>query len=168
MIVTITPNPSLDRSVLLDRLDRGEVHRAGGVRVEPGGKGVNVARALTATDHSAVWPCCRPEGRRAAASPSWSAPELVASPRHADRTTKNSVQLVPSRGGGHRSRHGVRRSWTRRPWHEPFGRGVDEIGVAIRQRRGDARKVSAPKKDDYFSPVQFIHSPWSRTNSARS
>ncbi|ASU78305.1 1-phosphofructokinase [Actinopolyspora erythraea] len=54
MIVTITPNPSLDRSVLLDRLDRGEVHRAGGVRVEPGGKGVNVARALTAADHSAV------------------------------------------------------------------------------------------------------------------
>ncbi|GAB3543392.1 1-phosphofructokinase [Actinopolyspora lacussalsi] len=54
MIVTVTPNPSLDRSVLLDRLDRGEVHRAGGVHVDPGGKGVNVARVLTAADHSAV------------------------------------------------------------------------------------------------------------------
>ena len=48
MIVTVTPNPSIDRTVTLPgALVRGAVHRVGEVRVEPGGKGVNVARALT-------------------------------------------------------------------------------------------------------------------------
>jgi 1-phosphofructokinase len=48
MIVTVTPNPSIDRTVTLpSALVRGAVHRVGEVRVEPGGKGVNVARALT-------------------------------------------------------------------------------------------------------------------------
>jgi len=48
MIVTVTPNPSIDRTVSLSSaLVRGAVHRVGEVRVEPGGKGVNVARALT-------------------------------------------------------------------------------------------------------------------------
>lgn len=48
MIVTVTPNPSLDRTATLDELHRGEVHRAAAVRLDPGGKGVNVARALAA------------------------------------------------------------------------------------------------------------------------
>ena len=48
MIVTVTPNPSIDRTVALPgELVRGAVHRATAVSVEPGGKGVNVARALT-------------------------------------------------------------------------------------------------------------------------
>ena len=48
MIVTVTPNPSIDRTVTLPgALVRGAVHRVGRVTVEPGGKGVNVARALT-------------------------------------------------------------------------------------------------------------------------
>ena len=48
MIVTVTPNPSIDRTVSLPgALVRGAVHRVGEVTVEPGGKGVNVARALT-------------------------------------------------------------------------------------------------------------------------
>jgi 1-phosphofructokinase len=48
MIVTLTPNPALDRTVLVDSLTRGEVHRAFAVRVEAAGKGVNVTRALAA------------------------------------------------------------------------------------------------------------------------
>jgi 1-phosphofructokinase len=48
MIVTLTPNPSLDRTLELDHLVRGAVNRATGGRVDAGGKGVNVARALTA------------------------------------------------------------------------------------------------------------------------
>lgn len=45
MIVTLTPNPSLDRTARLDGvLGRGGVHRLGAVSAEPGGKGVNVAR----------------------------------------------------------------------------------------------------------------------------
>lgn len=48
MIVTVTPNPSIDRTVSLDTpLTRGAVHRVNSVTTEPGGKGVNVARALT-------------------------------------------------------------------------------------------------------------------------
>jgi 1-phosphofructokinase len=46
MIVTLTPNPSVDRTVEIDALERGEVLRATGARVDPGGKGINVSRAL--------------------------------------------------------------------------------------------------------------------------
>ncbi|NUQ87682.1 MAG: 1-phosphofructokinase, partial [Glycomyces artemisiae] len=51
MIVTVTANPSLDRTIAVDRLLRGEIHRATGDRVDPGGKGVNVSRALVANGH---------------------------------------------------------------------------------------------------------------------
>lgn len=59
MIVTVTPNPSIDRTVTLPgELVRGAVHRACAVSSEPGGKGVNVARALTLAglDNIAVLP----------------------------------------------------------------------------------------------------------------
>ena len=48
MIVTLTLNPSLDRTVEVPGLVRGEVIRASAGRLDPGGKGVNVARALLA------------------------------------------------------------------------------------------------------------------------
>lgn len=49
MILTLTPNPSLDRTVTLDgALVRGGVNRLGSVTTEPGGKGLNVARVLAA------------------------------------------------------------------------------------------------------------------------
>jgi 1-phosphofructokinase family hexose kinase len=54
MIVTLTPNPSVDRTVQIPRLLRGEVLRATGGRVDPGGKGVNVARALLANGREAL------------------------------------------------------------------------------------------------------------------
>ena len=42
-IVTLTANPSLDRTLELSGvLQRGEVQRAVAARTEPGGKGVNV------------------------------------------------------------------------------------------------------------------------------
>lgn len=53
MIVTLTPNPSLDRTLELATLAPGEVNRATTVRVDPGGKGVNVARALVLNGHDA-------------------------------------------------------------------------------------------------------------------
>jgi 1-phosphofructokinase len=46
MIVTLTLNPSVDRTVEVETLARGEVMRALSVRVDPGGKGINVSRAL--------------------------------------------------------------------------------------------------------------------------
>ncbi|PRI10027.1 1-phosphofructokinase [Leucobacter massiliensis] len=48
MITTLTPNPSVDRAITVDALDRGQVLRAHSSRVDPGGKGVNVGRALAA------------------------------------------------------------------------------------------------------------------------
>ncbi|MFF0386009.1 1-phosphofructokinase [Streptomyces sp. NPDC004286] len=48
MILTVTPNPSLDRTYEVPALERGEVIRASGERMDPGGKGVNVSRAVAA------------------------------------------------------------------------------------------------------------------------
>ena len=50
MIVTFTANPSLDRTIeLADELARGGVQRAFATHEQPGGKGVNVSRALIAS-----------------------------------------------------------------------------------------------------------------------
>ncbi|GAB2992311.1 1-phosphofructokinase [Streptomyces pseudoechinosporeus] len=54
MILTVTPNPSLDRTYEIPSLDRGEVIRATGERMDPGGKGVNVSRAVTAAGRRTV------------------------------------------------------------------------------------------------------------------
>jgi len=54
VIVTLTPNPSVDRTVEVDVLVRGAVSRADGGRVDPGGKGVNIAGALVAHGHDAI------------------------------------------------------------------------------------------------------------------
>ncbi|MFB6619757.1 1-phosphofructokinase [Streptomyces sp. NPDC056367] len=51
MILTVTPNPSLDRTYEVPALARGDVLRATGDRVDPGGKGVNVSRAVAAAGH---------------------------------------------------------------------------------------------------------------------
>lgn len=48
MIVTLTPNPSVDRTIAVDGLERGAVQRATATREDPGGKGINVTRALVA------------------------------------------------------------------------------------------------------------------------
>ncbi|GAA2377176.1 1-phosphofructokinase [Dactylosporangium salmoneum] len=64
MIVTVTLNPSLDRAMEVGRLARGEVIRAREARLDPGGKGVNVSRALLANGvpSVAVLPCGGDEG----------------------------------------------------------------------------------------------------------
>ena len=55
MILTLTPNPSLDRTVSLPGpLQRGAVQRLTGVVMEPGGKGVNVARVLSNSGRAAT------------------------------------------------------------------------------------------------------------------
>ena len=48
MIVTVTLNPSLDRTLEVERLERGAVLRTSTPTLEAGGKGVNVTRALVA------------------------------------------------------------------------------------------------------------------------
>ncbi|WP_217177687.1 1-phosphofructokinase [Streptomyces sp. AC495_CC817] len=54
MILTVTPNPSLDRTYEVPSLARGEVIRATGERMDPGGKGVNVSRAVAAAGRRTV------------------------------------------------------------------------------------------------------------------
>lgn len=54
MIVTFTANPSVDRTAEVDAIVRGAVLRARSVRLDGGGKGVNVTRALTAHGHRSV------------------------------------------------------------------------------------------------------------------
>ncbi len=46
MIVTITLNPMLDKTVHIDRLERGAIHRSQKMEMIPGGKGINVSRQL--------------------------------------------------------------------------------------------------------------------------
>lgn len=65
MIVTVTLNPSLDRTLAVSQLARGEVIRADSTIEDPGGKGVNVTRFLTTrgSDSVAVLPVGGPIGR---------------------------------------------------------------------------------------------------------
>ena len=50
-VVTLTPNPSIDHTVEITALERGEVQRTSTALVEAGGKGVNVARVLAKHGH---------------------------------------------------------------------------------------------------------------------
>ena len=47
-VITLTPNPAIDHTVTLDRLDPGAVHRARAEQFEAGGKGIGVAAVLAA------------------------------------------------------------------------------------------------------------------------
>ena len=111
MIVTVTPNPSIDRTVTLGTaLIRGAVHRVQSVSSEPGGKGVNVARALTLAGLDAIavlpaapgdpfltvldarrcrrMPACRsPEP----SAPTWRSPKLTAPQRNSTKPARSST-----------------------------------------------------------------------------
>jgi 1-phosphofructokinase len=54
MIVTFTANPSVDRTLEVPGLVRGGLTRAARTRVDGGGKGVNVTRALAANGYPSI------------------------------------------------------------------------------------------------------------------
>lgn len=55
MILTLTPNPSVDETVsLAEALDRGAVHRVAATSSQAGGKGVNISRACVAAGEPSV------------------------------------------------------------------------------------------------------------------
>jgi 1-phosphofructokinase len=54
VIVTVTPNPSVDRTLSIPALNRGAVVRGTRASAEAGGKGINVARSLTTMGIPAV------------------------------------------------------------------------------------------------------------------
>lgn len=98
MIVTLTPNPSIDRTITVPQLAVGEVNRALGSRVDPGGKGVNVARALVrnGAEALAVLPLGGPDG-------AWMAQALKADgvPHHVvaiPEDTRTNVAIVDADG----------------------------------------------------------------------
>jgi 1-phosphofructokinase family hexose kinase len=49
-LICVVPNPSIDRTVEVDRLEPGRIHRPDDVVAVPGGKGLNVARAARNLD----------------------------------------------------------------------------------------------------------------------
>lgn len=53
-VVTLTPNPSLDRTFVIDGLHRGGVMRASSTSLAASGKGVNVSRVVAANGRSTV------------------------------------------------------------------------------------------------------------------
>lgn len=98
MIVTVTPNPSLDRTVLVDQLARGAVHRSCRVHLDPGGKGVNVSRAVAAAGGStvALMPSGGAEGARVVQLLEPESVPVVEVPVHA--ATRSNVAVVEADG----------------------------------------------------------------------
>jgi len=64
VIITLTANPSIDRTLMVERVERGRVIRAGAAQVDAGGNGVNVSRALVKNGYQtlAVLPSGGAEG----------------------------------------------------------------------------------------------------------
>jgi len=98
MIVTLTLNPSLDRTVEIGELARGAVIRAGSARLDPGGKGVNVTRALLANGAAsrAVVPCGGDEGEQLERLLHAEGVDVIAVPIAAH--TRSNISLAESDG----------------------------------------------------------------------
>lgn len=46
MVITVTLNPAIDRTLYLDNLNKGQLNRVSRSRIDIGGKGINVSRVL--------------------------------------------------------------------------------------------------------------------------
>ena len=138
MIVTVTPNPSIDRTVTLTGpLTRGAVHRVSSVTTEPGGKGVNVARALTLAGAGRRGGAARPRHRSAGGRPF---------------SQRGAVQVrADGRGGANQPRH----HRTRRHHNETQRTGCR--ARRRRPRRADPvceRRAPSPQRG-WCCPVRF-------------
>lgn len=96
MIITLTLNPSLDRALEISTLERGRVIRSAAAHLDPGGKGVNVTRALLANGigSRAVIPCGGADGRQLAQLLEAASVRTVAVPI-AGRTRSNVTLVEP-------------------------------------------------------------------------
>ncbi|MBF8191614.1 1-phosphofructokinase [Nonomuraea sp. K274] len=98
MILTLTLNPSLDRTIEVGSLTRGAVIRAGAAHLDPGGKGVNVSRALLANQvrSCAVIPYGGDEGRRLIGLLSAAGLDMITVP--VAGSTRSNISLTESDG----------------------------------------------------------------------
>ncbi|MDH2427268.1 1-phosphofructokinase [Sphaerisporangium sp. TRM90804] len=98
MILTLTLNPSLDRTIEIGSLTRGTVIRAANAHLDPGGKGVNVCRALLANDvrSCAVIPYGGAEGHQLLALLSQEGIEVITVP--VAGPTRSNVALAEPDG----------------------------------------------------------------------
>lgn len=98
MIVTITPNPSLDRTLEVQVLEPGEVNRAHATHLDAGGKGINVTRALAADGYAsvAVFPSGGSDGDRLVAE--LHAVGVAARPVDTGTDTRSNITVVDGRG----------------------------------------------------------------------
>lgn len=100
MILTLTPNPSLDLAYELDVLSRGEVQRSNAFSVEAGGKGINVSRNLVANglESRAIAPVGGPSGEQFLSLLEESGIELVRVP--VSGAIRMNVNIVEKGGVG--------------------------------------------------------------------
>ena len=100
MILTLTPNPSLDLTYELDELVRGEVQRSESMTVEAGGKGINVTRSLIANGAAsqAVAPVGGPSGEQFLSLLEGADVELIQVP--VDGAVRTNVSLAEQNGAG--------------------------------------------------------------------
>jgi 1-phosphofructokinase len=98
MIVTVTPNPSLDITLGLDRFIHRGINRVQSSLREPSGKGLNVSLALHAVgaDTIAVLPLGGPAGRELAELAEAYGVQLRIIP--IDGTVRSNVSLIESDG----------------------------------------------------------------------
>ncbi len=98
MILTLTPNPSLDLTYELDGLSRGGVQRAGSMSVEAGGKGINVSRNLIANGAASrsVAPVGGPSGEQFLSLLEESGIELLRVP--VEEAVRMNVSVVEKEG----------------------------------------------------------------------
>ena len=54
MIVTVTMNPAIDKTVDIDALERGGLNRIQHVELDAGGKGINVSKTIHALGGKSV------------------------------------------------------------------------------------------------------------------
>ncbi|MBI9114102.1 1-phosphofructokinase family hexose kinase [Sanguibacter suaedae] len=98
MIITLTPNPSLDRTYEVPTLVAGEVNRAVTTHVDAGGKGINVTRALAAggARSVAIFPAGGTDGVRLVSD--LEAVGVAVRPVPAGTATRSNIAVVDALG----------------------------------------------------------------------
>jgi 1-phosphofructokinase len=133
MILTVTANPSLDRTYRIDgKIELGEVNRAGSEDVEASGKGVNVSRALHAAGlaTTCVLPLGGAEGEQLR--------RLIA----ADGLAYRAVEVTgPTRTNTTLADAGGRTTKVNAPGHALPAAAADALVALVGLLAGDARWV---------------------------